>query len=149
MICLDAEDGALRTTRGRRTSVGELLRELQPELVYVPFYLEEHADHRAASRCSRCSRGHVGTISSASGYEVWTPLFPNCLVRIDARCRMKKAALAEYASQLADNATTCTRASASMRIVRPACSMPEAAMPRHFMSRALPDYRSQFAASPG
>jgi len=34
------------------------------------------------------------------GYEVWTPLFPNCVVRIDATLELKKRALACYQSQL-------------------------------------------------
>jgi hypothetical protein len=33
---------------------------------------------------------------------VWTPLFPNCLVRIDRTMPLKKEALAQYASQLAE-----------------------------------------------
>ncbi|MGC1520208.1 MAG: hypothetical protein WA803_01600, partial [Steroidobacteraceae bacterium] len=34
-------------------------------------------------------------------YEVWTPLFPNIVVEIDATIEMKKRALACYQSQLA------------------------------------------------
>jgi N-acetylglucosamine malate deacetylase 1 len=36
------------------------------------------------------------------GYEVWTPLFPNCLVRIDATVEAKRRALGHYRSQLAE-----------------------------------------------
>jgi N-acetylglucosamine malate deacetylase 1 len=36
------------------------------------------------------------------GYEVWTPLFANCLVNIDDTLEIKRAALAHYRSQLAD-----------------------------------------------
>ena len=82
--------------------VGEILHELQPELVYVPFYLEEHADHRAASAVLiDGARGRWERFQCV-GYEVWTPLFPNCLVRIDATLPVKKAALAKYETQLAD-----------------------------------------------
>ena len=35
-------------------------------------------------------------------YEVWTPLFPNCVVKIDDVLEIKKRALAEYRSQLAE-----------------------------------------------
>jgi hypothetical protein len=36
------------------------------------------------------------------GYEVWTPLFPNCFVRIDATIEAKRRALTHYQSQLAE-----------------------------------------------
>jgi LmbE family N-acetylglucosaminyl deacetylase len=102
MICLDAEDGALRRTSWAADRVGQLLRDLQPELVYLPFYLEEHTDHRAASSVLiDGARGRWERFQCV-GYEVWTPLFPNCLVRIDATLAKKRAALSKYETQLAD-----------------------------------------------
>ena len=38
-----------------------------------------------------------------SSYEVWTPLFPNCIVRIDEFVEQKRQAIACYHSQLADS----------------------------------------------
>jgi LmbE family N-acetylglucosaminyl deacetylase len=102
MICLDAEDGALRTTPWAAERLGQVLQELQPELVYLPFYLEEHPDHRAASTVLvDGARGRWERFQCV-GYEVWTPLFPNCLVRIDETLPVKRAAIARYQTQLAD-----------------------------------------------
>jgi N-acetylglucosamine malate deacetylase 1 len=102
IVCLDAEDGALRATSWAADRVGQVLRETEPELVYLPFYLEEHTDHRAASSVLiEAARGRYEHFQCV-GYEVWTPLFPNCLVRIDATLAKKKAALSKYETQLAD-----------------------------------------------
>ena len=61
-----------------------------------------HPDHVATHSLLRtalrryCEPIHVWL------YEVWTPLFPNCLVRIDSTMPLKKTALMKYESQLAE-----------------------------------------------
>lgn len=100
MICLDAEDGALGKCEWAAEKLRDVLLKLQPELVYVPFYLEEHPDHRAASRVLLDATAGTTLQFQCMGYEVWTPLFPNCLVRIDSTIELKKQALQEYRSQL-------------------------------------------------
>lgn len=100
MICLDAEDGALDRCEWAAEKVREVLLKLQPEIVYLPFYLEEHPDHRAASRVLLDAVAGTSLQFQCMGYEVWTPLFPNCLVRIDSTIEVKKQALGEYRSQL-------------------------------------------------
>ena len=101
MICLDAEDGALDQCEWAAEKLRDVLVKLQPEIVYLPFYLEEHPDHRAASRVLLDAVAGTSLQFQCMGYEVWTPLFPNCLVRIDATLEIKKQALREYRSQLA------------------------------------------------
>lgn len=100
MICLDAEDGALSQCTWAAEKLRDVLRRVQPDLVYVPFYLEEHADHRAASQVLLDAVAGTSLQFQCIGYEVWTPLFPNCLVRIDSSVETKKQALQEYRSQL-------------------------------------------------
>jgi LmbE family N-acetylglucosaminyl deacetylase len=100
MICLDAEDGALSQCTWAAEKLRDVLRRMQPNLVYVPFYLEEHADHRAASQVLLDAVAGTSLQFQCIGYEVWTPLFPNCLVRIDSSVETKKQALQEYRSQL-------------------------------------------------
>ena len=102
MVCLDAEDGALSASSWAAERLRPVLLEVRPQLVYVPFYLEEHADHRAASRVLLDAAQGTSLDFMCVGYEVWTPLFPNCLVRIDDTMAVKKAALSEYHSQLAE-----------------------------------------------
>lgn len=100
MICLDAEDGALSQCAWAAEKLRDVLRKLQPDIVYLPFYLEEHADHRAASQVLLDAAAGTSLEFQCMGYEVWTPLFPNCLVRIDDSIEVKKQALQEYSSQL-------------------------------------------------
>jgi N-acetylglucosamine malate deacetylase 1 len=102
MVCLGAEDGALSACSWASERLRPILLEARPQLVYVPFYLEEHADHRAASRVLLDASAGTSLDFMCVGYEVWTPLFPNCLVRIDETMPTKKAALCEYHSQLAE-----------------------------------------------
>lgn len=100
MICLDAEDGALDKCDWAAEKLRDVLLKQQPDIIYLPFYLEEHPDHRAASRVLLDAAAGTSLQFQCMGYEVWTPLFPNCLVRIDATIETKKQALQEYPSQL-------------------------------------------------
>jgi LmbE family N-acetylglucosaminyl deacetylase len=102
MLCLGVEDGALQADAGAAQQLRSILRERQPHLVYLPFYLEEHADHRAVSKILLDAVGGTDLQFQCVGYEVWTPLFPNCLVRIDRTMPLKKTALTRYVSQLAE-----------------------------------------------
>jgi LmbE family N-acetylglucosaminyl deacetylase len=100
MVCLDAEDGALDKCEWASEKLRDVLLRQRPEIVYLPFYLEEHPDHRAASRVLLDAVAGTPLQFQCMGYEVWTPLFPNCLVPIDATVEVKKQALQEYRSQL-------------------------------------------------
>jgi LmbE family N-acetylglucosaminyl deacetylase len=102
MLCLDAEDGSLQSDERAAQQLRTILGERQPHLVYLPFYLEEHADHRAVSKILLDAVAGTELQFQCVGYEVWTPLFPNCLVRIDSTMPLKKTALAKYESQLAE-----------------------------------------------
>jgi LmbE family N-acetylglucosaminyl deacetylase len=98
-VCLDAEDGALAGSKSAAAQLRVVLLERRPELVYLPFWLEAHADHHAASRVLLDAAEGLALEFRCLGYEVWTPLFPNCLVDVTAVMPLKRAALAQYASQ--------------------------------------------------
>jgi LmbE family N-acetylglucosaminyl deacetylase len=101
IMFLDAEDTRLHLD----TRVPKLLRDIlakeRPDCVYLPSFLENHADHRAASRVLFAAVAGAGLEFECRSYEVWTPLFPNRVVKIDATIELKKRALACYQSQLA------------------------------------------------
>ena len=99
---LDVEDGTLDTNDRVAGQLRDVLEAQRPEIVYVPCYLEQHPDHFAASRLLLEAARDSALRFQCMAYEVWTPLFPNCLVRIDDVVDLKKNALAEYRSQLAD-----------------------------------------------
>lgn len=100
MICLDAEDGALAGADAVVAQLRDHLLRMRPELVYLPSFLEEHADHRAVSALLLAATQGTDIRCQCIGYEVWTPLFPNCLVRIDDVLDIKRRALQRYRSQL-------------------------------------------------
>jgi LmbE family N-acetylglucosaminyl deacetylase len=99
---LDEEDGRLRADPRVCLQLRQLLEQRQPDIVYLPFFLDNHRDHRATSSVLLSATAGTGLDFQCRGYEVWTPLFPNLVVEIDATIELKKSALACYASQLAD-----------------------------------------------
>lgn len=147
MICLDAEDGALEKCDWAAEKLRDVLLKQQPDLVYLPFYLEEHPDHRAASRVLLDAASGTSLQFQCMGYEVWTPLFPNCLVRIDATVEVKKQALREYASQLKQcdylHASIGLNAHRSAGLINPPGS--SGGYAEAFYATPLPRYREQFS----
>jgi LmbE family N-acetylglucosaminyl deacetylase len=102
-IFLDAEDGQLGSAQGMAQRVTRILESIEPDLVYLPFFLEEHPDHRAVTQILIDATEGRSCEFDCCGYEVWTPLFPNCLVEINDAIGIKKRALQHYQSQLIEN----------------------------------------------
>jgi LmbE family N-acetylglucosaminyl deacetylase len=99
---LDAEDGRLRTDSRVSKLLRAILERDRPQAVYLPFFLESHVDHCAASDMLIEAASGTSACFECRCYEVWTPLFPNVVVEIDTTIELKKRALACYQSQLAD-----------------------------------------------
>jgi LmbE family N-acetylglucosaminyl deacetylase len=72
--------------------------ELAPEIVFLPWFLDGHPDHRAVSDAFLIAAEHVNPSVEAWGYETWTPLPPNRLVDITASYDRKVASLAAHAT---------------------------------------------------
>ena len=98
-----AEETVLTATQDLAMKLAQLLQSLQPDIVYLPFFLEEHIDHRAVSRILLNGVAGLDLDFDCAGYEVWTPLFPNYLVEISDVVDIKRQALTQYQSQLADS----------------------------------------------
>lgn len=99
---LDAEDGMLAQDRTVAARLREILVAERPALIYVPHFLEQHPDHTAANAVLFAAVRGLPLNAQVLAYEVWTPLFPNCVVKIDDVLEIKKRALGEYRSQLAE-----------------------------------------------
>jgi LmbE family N-acetylglucosaminyl deacetylase len=99
---LDAEDGRLRADSLVPQRLRAILERERPHLVYLPFFLENHVDHCAASDMLIAATTGTKQNFECRCYEVWTPLFPNIVVEIDTTIELKRRALACYRSQLAD-----------------------------------------------
>lgn len=99
---LDAEDSLLSSDAHVGLRLREILLRECPDIVYLPFFMEAHPDHRAASAVL-CSATHSTKLQfECRGYEVWTPLLANSLVRIDDTIDTKRQAMECYGSQLAE-----------------------------------------------
>jgi LmbE family N-acetylglucosaminyl deacetylase len=98
---LDAADGMLEQDRSVALRLREILAAERPELIYLPHFVEQHPDHTAVSAVLFEALQGLALEPQLLAYEVWTPLFPNCVVKIDEVVELKKRALAEYRSQLA------------------------------------------------
>jgi glycosyltransferase involved in cell wall biosynthesis/LmbE family N-acetylglucosaminyl deacetylase len=103
MRCLEMCDGRLMADAdAAAVQLRAILDEVQPTLVYLPMFIEEHTDHRAASSVLLKALEHSPLDFLCAGYEVWTALFPNSLVNISSTLSKKREALSQYRSQLED-----------------------------------------------
>ena len=93
-------DGALAATTEVMAKLEAVLAELQPDLVYVPFFLDPHPDHRAVDDIL-VSVAEAGRYRfRCCAYETWSPLIPNVLVDVSAQMQDKLAAIRCHASQV-------------------------------------------------
>jgi N-acetylglucosamine malate deacetylase 1 len=147
-IFLDFEDGTLAQEAQAAGRLRSVLEAERPDLVYVPSFLEQHPDHYAASAILLEASRDFERSFQCIGYEVWTPLFPNCVVKIDEVVDVKRSALAEYRSQLAQ--TDYMHSGLGLNAYRAAAfndnygSFAEA-----FCSVSLKEYRAMFDAYRG
>lgn len=100
---LENRDQELRVSPHTRRQVRELLEDLRPDLVYLPFPTDHHPDHRATNRIFLAALAVCRGIAPplCCGYEVWAPIEPNCLVDITSVAEVKQRALAQFRSQMA------------------------------------------------
>ncbi len=84
-------DGSLAAELAQLTDrLGAIIKDRAPEVVFVPWFLDGHADHRAMSKAVANADG--GIPFEIWGYEWWTALVPNRLVDITSVWPKKEAA---------------------------------------------------------
>lgn len=77
------------------------IEERQPEIVFVPFFMDNHEDHRAVNEALISAYRVRKTDFMIYAYPVWFPLYPNLVVDISAVWEIKKKAIECYKTQLA------------------------------------------------
>lgn len=99
---LGNRDQELIVSPQTRRQVVALLRELRPDLVYLPFPTDRHPDHRTTNRIFLSALNATRDLDPpmCCGFEVWTPIEPNCLVDITSVIDIKRRALEQFASQM-------------------------------------------------
>ncbi len=145
VMFLGGADGSLAASPALVNELRAALLQTRPSLIYLPSFLEEHPDHRVVSELLAAASEDLPPQTQCMAFEVWTPLFPNCFVNIDAYVDIKRRAIAQYASQLLDadylHSTMGLNAYRSSALFGKSCHFAEA-----FLSLALPDYKELYAA---
>lgn len=97
-VFLDHPDRRLKATEAVVQQVETLLGKIKPDIVYLPFYMDNHPDHMETTRaCLAAIRRHP--VNSVFFYELWTTMIPNCLVDIGETVEKKMEAIRVYRSQ--------------------------------------------------
>jgi len=78
-----------------------IFKKSAPEIVFVPFWFDNHADHRALNSALRKVGKRKMFHCIVYAYPVWFPLYPNVLIEIGDVWEKKKEAISCYQSQLA------------------------------------------------
>jgi len=101
LFFLDSPDGRLQFDTTVADRLHDILERQRPEIVYLPFFLDRHPDHRAANDVLVAATRRSRLQFECRGYEVWSATLANCLVAIDATLELKRQAMSCYPSQLA------------------------------------------------
>jgi LmbE family N-acetylglucosaminyl deacetylase len=97
---LREKDQDLKSTKSVIQRVGTLLEDINPDLVYIPFFMDNHPDHVETNAIFyQVVKGSKFKFKCCF-YETWVPLFPNMLVDISYEMERKISAIAEFKTQL-------------------------------------------------
>lgn len=80
-------------------NLGNILRKVKPDVVFLPFWFDNHQDHRAVSMALINIKKKIRLNFMVYAYPVWSPLNPNCLVDISDVWEQKKMAIECYKTQ--------------------------------------------------
>lgn len=99
LVFLDNRDTRLKRSTETVRQMSKLLEETRPDVVYLPFFLDNHRDHVAANEIfvASCESGSYRLQCYA--YEVWTPIVPNCFVDISDCIAQKLEAIRQHRTQ--------------------------------------------------
>lgn len=82
--------------------IAAIIGEKKPEIVFVPFFMDNHEDHRALNKALAKAYKSVKNDFMVYSYPVWFPLYPNVLMDLGDVWETKKQAIECYKSQTAD-----------------------------------------------
>ena len=98
VIFLDYPDRQLRTSREVIRRVEDILDEVKPDTVYLPFFLDNHPDHMATAAIV-VNAVQQKPVAHVFFYEIWTAMIHNRLVDISDVIDKKLEAIRVYRSQ--------------------------------------------------
>lgn len=93
-------DGKLAAGSAAILALTSLIKEVKPDIIFVPSFLDNHPDHRVTNEILINVLSQEKFDGEVWAYEVWTPIFPNRIVNITSNIEAKKQAMAAHQSQL-------------------------------------------------
>lgn len=104
---LNFPDGKLADSSAAIKYTKDLIKEFQPDIIFLPSFLDNHSDHLAVNsiliktlKALSKEKSQYRANFQIWSFEVWTPLFTNRIVSINNVVDLKKQALAAQKSQL-------------------------------------------------
>lgn len=93
-------DGQLAAGDASIKALIDLIKRIEPDIIFVPSFLDNHPDHRVVNEILVNAMAQIEIKAEIWAYEVWTPLFANRIVMINDVLEVKKTAIAKHKSQL-------------------------------------------------
>ena len=100
-ICLDYQVESLAGQDTLAGKLSEIFDDRKPGVVFVPFHIDNHTDHRAVNEALIKVYKKKKYDFLIYAYPVWLPLYPNVMVDISKAWEEKKKAIGSYHSQIA------------------------------------------------
>jgi bacillithiol biosynthesis deacetylase BshB1 len=112
-VTLEFPNRYLQDTVEARNRVAEVIRDVRPDLLFVPYWVDAHPDHVAAAALGEAARFYAKLTKTAIAGEPFYPrrvlhflsthyrlhVRPSFVIDISAHINTKMAAVAAYASQ--------------------------------------------------
>jgi LmbE family N-acetylglucosaminyl deacetylase len=141
---LGLPDGDVSPDKKSVDSVRKLVAGLQPDIVFLPFLMDQHPDHVATNALFLAATSELALSDRIEcwGYEIWTPLYANRVVDITGEADRKWEALSRYASQNQElDYLTSTK---GLNAFRQRTSYKASGYAEAFFAAPLPEYRELF-----
>lgn len=102
MIFWGYKDGKLASGTAAIRALQDLIKRVQPDIIFLPSFLDNHGDHRVVNEIFINAVSPMPNVKSLTiwAYEIWTPIFVNRLVDITLYIKTKQEAILSHRSQL-------------------------------------------------
>ncbi|HJP17142.1 MAG: hypothetical protein CMD96_06960 [Gammaproteobacteria bacterium] len=96
---LGYHDFRLKPDKNAVNFVLSRLNEIKPDMVFTPFFMENHSDHRATAKILALAANQYNGDFLCCCYELWSTLIPNYIVDITPFMERKISAIKCHESQ--------------------------------------------------
>jgi LmbE family N-acetylglucosaminyl deacetylase len=99
--CLDLVDGSISVDETTLARFAEAIDELAPDVLMLPFALDDHDDHRRANELLVKASRHLASQPEVWAYQVYGGVLCNVVVDITDVAEAKRQLVRSYSSQMA------------------------------------------------